>query len=317
MADKFSKKPLLAWELRKKREDGIKYEKLEIKANDPATPVSSDKLRFVCISDTHDWFSRIIERQKIPDGDVLLHAGDITMDGDPESINDFNRLLPQLPHKVKVVIGGNHDVCLDQHLLDTNSKYCVYTGTSKPDVESYVRSQTQSHDKTEARHLLTNCIYLESSMVDICGVKIFGAPWNVKHARFWAFSRERGEPLLEKWNQIPENVDILLTHSPPLGYGDKSLKHSHVGCVDLLNVVQNVVKPKYHIYGHIHEGYGIRTDGQTIFINAANCTKSYRPINRPIVFDYNLPEGHSKAELLRRRMPVGYSSREFLETTRL
>ncbi|XP_050405025.2 metallophosphoesterase MPPED2 [Patella vulgata] len=299
MAKIFSKKPLFASELRK--EDGIKYKKLELKAIDTARPVSSDKLRFVCISDTHDWFLRMIERRKIPDGDVLLHAGDITMDGDPVSINDFNRLLPQLPHKVKVVIGGNHDLCLDQQLLDTNNQYCVKRfelDTYKSDIKSYVRSKTQLHDKTEARHLFTNCIYLESSMVDICGVKIFGAPWNVKHARYWAFSRERGDPLLEKWNQIPENVDILMTHSPPFGYGDKSSKHSHVGCVDLLNVVQNVVKPKYHIYGHIHEDYGIRTDGETIFINAANCTKSYRLMNRPIVFDYTLPEGHSKAELL-------------------
>ena len=54
--------------------------------------------------------------------------------------------------------------------------------------------------------------------------------------------------------QIPVGTDILVTHTPPVGYGDRCATGVRAGCVELLNTVQKRVKPKYHIYGHIHEG---------------------------------------------------------------
>lgn len=156
--------------------------------------------------------------------------------------------------------------------------------------------------------LLTNCIYLQDSSVEMCGIKIYGSPWTPGHGS-WGFQRPRGWPLLKKWNAIPSDTDILLTHCPPCGYGDGTadernpllklagFRGDHVGCVDLLNTVQRRVQPKYHIFGHIHEGYGVRTDGKTTFINAATCTKSYQPINQPFVFDFPIPEGYSRASL--------------------
>lgn len=68
------------------------------------------------------------------------------------------------------------------------------------------------------------------------------------------FNLPRGKPLLEKWLAIPEDTDILVTHTPPLGHGDFTKGRQHVGCQDLLNVLQERVKPKYHVFGHIHEG---------------------------------------------------------------
>lgn len=68
-----------------------------------------------------------------------------------------------------------------------------------------------------------------------------------------AFSYERGEEALQKWNLIPEDTDIIMTHGPPLGYGDKTTRKQHVGCVELLNTIQKRVKPRYCVYGHIHE----------------------------------------------------------------
>ena len=53
---------------------------------------------------------------------------------------------------------------------------------------------------------------------------------------------------------IPDDTDILVTHTPPVGFGDLCCTGVRAGCVELLNSVQRRIKPKYHIYGHIHEG---------------------------------------------------------------
>lgn len=126
----------------------------------------------------------------------------------------------------------------------------------------------------------------------------------------WAFNLTRGERCLEKWNQIPDNLDILLTHTPPIGHGDLVCSGVRAGCVELLLTVQKRVKPKYHVFGHIHEGfippspffklllnsfifkgYGVTSDGKVVYINASTCDINYIPNNLPIVFDIPLPEG--------------------------
>uniref|UniRef100_A0A8C4Q394 Metallophosphoesterase domain containing 1 n=1 Tax=Eptatretus burgeri TaxID=7764 RepID=A0A8C4Q394_EPTBU len=106
----------------------------------------------------------------------------------------------------------------------------------------------------------------------------------------WGFNLQRGQPLLDKWNLIPKGIDILMTHGPPLGFRDwvpKVLQRA--GCVELLNTVQKRVRPKLHVFGHIHEGYGIMTDSYTTYINASICTVSYQPINLPIIMDLPNP----------------------------
>ena len=70
----------------------------------------------------------------------------------------------------------------------------------------------------------------------------------------WAFNLERGQKCLEKWNLIPNDVDILITHTPPVGHGDLCCTGVRAGCVELLNSIQKRIKPKYHVFGHIHEG---------------------------------------------------------------
>ncbi|KAL4696665.1 hypothetical protein H8959_002363 [Pygathrix nigripes] len=102
----------------------------------------------------------------------------------------------------------------------------------------------------------------------------------------------RGQSLLDKWNLIPEGIDILMTHGPPLGFRDWVPKElQRVGCVELLNTVQRRVRPKLHVFGGIHEGYGIMTDGYTTYINASTCTVSFQPTNPPIIFDLPNPQG--------------------------
>lgn len=112
----------------------------------------------------------------------------------------------------------------------------------------------------------------------------------------WAFNLPRGEQCLAKWNQIPAEIDILITHGPPIGHGDLCSSGLRAGCVELLATVQERVKPKYHVFGHIHEGYGITSDGKIFFVNASTCDVNYSPINPPVVFDIRLPSGKAKTE---------------------
>lgn len=228
------------------------------------TPRKEGHIRFVCISDTHCRTKAL----KIPEGDVLIHAGDFTNIGKPEEIQGFSEFLGSLPHPHKVVIAGNHDLTFD--------------------LENYPKIWRMFNDRPFTKEMtkdqLKNCIYLEDSEVTVLGYKIYGSPWS---ARFydWGFNVDRGEPSLKLWRKIPDNTDILITHGPPYGHGDLCKTGERAGCVDLLNEVQNRIKPLYHIFGHIHEGYGITTDGHTQFVNASICTIRYRPDNPPIIFD--------------------------------
>lgn len=143
-------------------------------------------------------------------------------------------------------------------------------------------------ESTEAaprmKEFLTNCTYLEDSGIELYGIKFWGSPWQPEHGP-WAFGLPRGEALLEKWNLIPSDTDILITHCPPLGFCDKTAKGDNSGCAELLSTIQKRVKPKYSIFGHIHESYGVMSDGRTVFINATTCDINYLPNNSPVVFD--------------------------------
>jgi predicted phosphohydrolase len=206
------------------------------------------KLRIVAVSDTHNCHREI----DIPDGDILVHAGDISIEGNVEDLRDFNDFLGELPHRHKIVVCGNHDFCFERQ-------------------------------PAEARAAITNAIYLQDSGVEVEGLKFYGSPWQPWFYD-WAFNLPRGEPLRDKWALIPEDTDILITHSPPQGHGDKTFRGDYAGCEDLLRRVEEI-KPKYHVFGHIHEGYGVTSGAHTTFVNACICTVEYRPTNKPIVFE--------------------------------
>ena len=125
----------------------------------------------------------------IPKADILIHAGDFTMQCKRREIEEFNsflRSLKDIPYKI--VIAGNHETSFEKN----DSK-----------AESLKR-------------ILTNCIYLQDSRVNILGLNIYGTPWQPYHCGN-AFQMERGKDIIEKWNLIPSNTDILISHSPPLG----------------------------------------------------------------------------------------------------
>ncbi|XP_020838472.1 metallophosphoesterase domain-containing protein 1 isoform X2 [Phascolarctos cinereus] len=233
--------------------------------------------RFVCVSDTHSRTDPI----QMPYGDVLIHAGDFTELGLPSEVKKFNEWLGSLPYEYKIVIAGNHELTFDQEFMADLIKqdFYYFPSVSKLKPENYENVQS----------LLTNCIYLQDSEVTVRGFRIYGSPWQPWFYG-WGFNLPRGQALLEKWNLIPEGIDILITHGPPLGFLDwVPKKMQRVGCVELLNTVQRRIQPRLHVFGHIHEGYGVMADGTTTYVNASVCTVNYQPVNPPIVIDLPTP----------------------------
>ncbi|KAE9554350.1 hypothetical protein FO519_002460 [Halicephalobus sp. NKZ332] len=235
-------------------------------------PIKPDHLRFVCISDTHERLGEILH--KIPPGDVLVHCGDFTNFGEPEYIRKFDQEMGQLPHKNKIVIAGNHELGFedDEDLTLRGIKYAE-RGTPR------------------GYELLKNCTYLHDNSITISGIKIYGASWHPLPG--YSFSRKRGREILDCWNKVPDDVDVLLTHTPPLGHSDL-FYGERWGCAELLNTIEKRVNPKFHVFGHVHEQNGCTTNGKTVFINASICTHSLSPSNYPIVFDVEIPDNFKK-----------------------
>ncbi|KAI6656489.1 Metallophosphoesterase domain-containing protein 1 [Oopsacas minuta] len=258
---KYTDNPTKSWSI-------LKVKVNSDKVVQPIAPsdIPEGSTRFVCISDTHGKTDTL----DIPSGDVLIHAGDFTQRGLPQEVTKFNEFLGRLPHKYKIVIAGNHDISFE------TDKY------------SHLLWSTFSHPKkynsSEIKQSLRNCIYLEDCGVEVLGFKIFGSPWQPEFQN-WGFNLIRGGAILKKWDQIPEDIDVLVTHGPPVGQGDLTKGGIRSGCVELLKTVRERVKPRYHIFGHIHEAYGVTTDGYTTYINASTCNLHYKPLNPPVVFD--------------------------------
>ncbi len=209
-------------------------------------------MKIIAISDTHKQYNKL----KLPKGDILIHAGDIDLDylGD---VVDFNNWLSTLPFKYNVVIAGNHDRC------------------------SYYNSNT-------TKKLLTNAIYLENSGCEIEGIKIWGSPITPRFMD-WYFMEDR-DKIHKYWDLIPKDTDILITHGPPFGILDYvkrgNILTQNLGCESLLETI-NKIKPKYHIFGHIHYSYGVKIINDTTFINCSVVDEDYEVVNKPMDFEYD------------------------------
>jgi Icc-related predicted phosphoesterase len=100
----------------------------------------------------------------------------------------------------------------------------------------------------------------------------------------WAFNADEDD-LYETWSKIPDGIDILVTHGPPKGVLDITQDGDSVGCPILAAEIMYRIKPKYHIFGHIHEGYGQQKIEGITYINASTCNRKYQPVNPPIILD--------------------------------
>jgi len=216
-------------------------------------------MRITFISDTHTKHNQI--SNDLPGGDIIIHAGDFMNSGYTwEEVYPFLKWYDDLDnYDTKIFIAGNHDRLFED------------------------RNQ-------EARGLLTGyktIDYLQDETIIVNNAKIYGSPWQPEFYN-WAFNLPRnGEDLREKWFNIPNSTDILITHGPPFGHLDITpYGNLNVGC-ELLRVRLDSLKPKIHVFGHVHSGYGYKFHEGTHFINAAVLNERYRYENKPLTIDWN------------------------------
>lgn len=215
-------------------------------------------MKITFISDTHTRHRELL----LPEGDLLVHAGDIMNSGySKHEVRDFCEWFSQQAYEHKVFIAGNHDRIFEI-------------------------------DSVEATLLVRehkNIAYLEDSLVDLEGVKIYGSPWQPEFYN-WAFNIPRGsKEMEEKWELIPQETDILITHGPPQGHLDISgapWNQGDLGCSLLRERIEEV-KPKIHVFGHIHGSYGYKFHNGTHFINASVLNERYELVNDPVTLNWN------------------------------
>jgi Icc-related predicted phosphoesterase len=212
-------------------------------------------MRIVCLSDTH----LRTPVGGVPDGDVLVHAGDLTMGGTEAETEDALNWLDGLPHQHKLVIAGNHDF--------------LFEGRAP-----------RGREVMATHPALT---YLQDSAVTIGGLRFWGTPWQPWFYD-WAFNLRRGAEIRAKWKLIPPDTDVLIVHGPPAGWLDRNSQGEECGCADLLAAIKRI-GPKLVVFGHIHEGYGeaqlISKRRRAHLVNASICDADYQPVNRPVVVD--------------------------------
>jgi predicted phosphohydrolase len=196
-------------------------------------------MRIVAVADTHLFTDDI----QIPDGDVFVHAGDMCRGGDLEELTDAAAWIMSLPHRHKVIVAGNHDWLF-------------------------------VHDPLLARALFAGAFYLQDDEVVIDGIRFYGSPWQPEF-NDWAFNLPRGPEIARVWAKIPRGLDVLITHGPPAGIGDRGgYGPERAGCEDLRVRVAEVA-PRVHMFGHIHQDGGAWQLGPTLYANvtAWECTR--------------------------------------------
>lgn len=220
-------------------------------------------MKFISISDTHTRHNQI-PLEWLEPADCIIHAGDISSMGHLTEIKNFCHWFSKLDqYEHKIFIAGNHDWGFQE----------------KPNDVALILKE------------YPNITYLQDSSVEIEGIKIYGSPWQPEFFQ-WAFNLQRGAEIQEKWDLIPSDTDILITHGPAYGRGDfvPGSRGGHVGCEDLLDTIVTKVNPKVHIAGHIHCGYGESLVGNTHFINAATLNEQYMVTNKPIIFELGIQD---------------------------
>lgn len=214
-------------------------------------------MRIACLSDTHMSHENV---QQVP-ADVVVYAGDSCGWGSRKELAVFCEWFATYPAKHKVMIAGNHDWCFEKH----------------PTIAPMIVREF-------------GIVYLQDEGVEIDGLLFYGSPWQ-PWFHDWAFNLPRdGWELRKMWEAIPTETDVLVTHGPPFGILDKSSwRHSkspdsaHGGCKILRTEIVTRIKPKLHVFGHIHEGYGSLEMGDTTFVNASVLDETYENCNPVIV----------------------------------
>eukprot|EP01084_Bolivina_argentea_P150267 262437_1 len=232
---------------------------------------SDDKIKtihIVHISDTHMRHERLSKQNIIPfkkdSVNILIHSGDfaqrlkLTKTGEmPSQIQNFKKWFASQPHHKKIIIAGNNEIAFNHF--------------HKNDIRTKIFNDE-------------NVMYLQDDGIQLYGINFYGTPWT--SSTRMGFSASQKE-LRQKWKLIPFDTDILITHLPPKGVMDTACKstynfdkkcdicgylhprYGHWGNQDLLNEVVNRIKPKAHLFGHVHQCSGFEVRNNILFINSA------------------------------------------------
>ncbi|THU83279.1 Metallo-dependent phosphatase [Dendrothele bispora CBS 962.96] len=210
----------------------------------PPPPPSDKWTRFVCISDTHS------HAFPVPDGDVLLHSGDLTNTG---TVKDFEKTMDwicSLKHGLKIIIAGNHDLTLHTGWYDNN--WSRWHKKPKP-LEPIMQLLTGPRAKG------ANVVYLQDAQYQFQAKEggrtwsVYGSPWSPEFWN-WAFNYNPGEEAENIVSKFPK-TDILLTHGPPHRVFDITTGQDYPGCQSLASNLPKL-RPRIHLFGHIHEAHG-------------------------------------------------------------
>lgn len=246
--------------------------------------------KVVCISDTHSYS---FDPQSLPAADVIIHAGDFTNVGLESNIQSFLSFFGDLPHRNKVFIAGNHDITLHHDFYKTGEPAMRFHPKLARTLEfnpvDYSRRcidlvQNFQANQGKMYYLEDESVFLLSDVSEARPLHIYGSPWQPEFCD-WAFNLPlNSAEIASKWAMIPDDVDVLVTHGPPHGILDRAVSGHLCGCPILLREIQQRIKPRVHVFGHIHETYGAKFVENILYINASTCTFQYRPTNPPIEF---------------------------------
>lgn len=210
-------------------------------------------MKIVTISDTHNKHQYL----QLPEGDVLIHAGDATSMGSVAEVEAFANWFNAQPFTNKLFIPGNHDWLFQR-------------------------------DFAKAEAMFTGVQVLHERAVTIDGIKFYGAAWQPEFCN-WAFNVPRGAASAANWAKIPDDTNVLITHGPP--YGTLDLIHTgglsleSVGCEALTERIKTLPQLAVHIFGHIHDSHGSVVKDNVAYVNASFLNDSYMPAYAPIVIE--------------------------------
>lgn len=241
-----------------------------------------NKYKITAISDTHTRHNHITEALSAG-GDILIHSGDFTSIGMWDEVSKFLEWFSKQPFAVKIFIAGNHDLCFHSEKIQYK-KESYYYGRR----DGFVPSDSKPQWLVDTlSNLPKDVIYLENSMTEFDGIRIWGSPHSPSFGHGWAFNKNRGDEIAEVWKDIPNETDIVVTHTPIYGHCDRVLRdHTNVGCADLFYKL-NEVQPHLHFHGHIHEGYGYAPTSWGHTINASMWNHYKDTMNSPIHMEYD------------------------------
>jgi 3',5'-cyclic AMP phosphodiesterase CpdA len=227
-------------------------------------------MKITIISDTHTKH-RYCEND-LPGGDLLIHAGDFMNSGyNPIEAMEFFKWFDEIDnYDFKVFIAGNHDRWMQDKTEEAKGILTGYKTIEYLEDDWMIVGDSDPHDP------------------NVKTAKIYGSPWQPEFYN-WAFNLPRnGEELKSKWDMIHEDTDILITHGPAWGFLDdvEGNRNVHLGCELLAERIKQI-KPKIHICGHIHSGYGHYFDGYTHYFNASVLDERYSYSHLPWNIDWD------------------------------